>query len=103
MIDNSLVDTSDNGVGNLKLDAIEDVKIIITSTTKYYNGYRERPSSYVVKLKGESRWRRVYLTPIGNVSVCYIKSEGSYYYCEAALEEARMRQDEGDAVQLPYT
>jgi len=94
MIDSALVDVTNNNVHNLKMDAIADVKTVINNQTKFDRGYNERASSYMVKLQGENRWRRVYHTPIGNVAVTYIKSEGSIYYCEIALEEAIMRKDE---------
>ena len=48
----------------------------------------ERPTRYMVTLHGETRPRRVYATPIGNVSVLYIKSHGHFVYCEAALDSA---------------
>ena len=88
-IDKDLIDTTDKGVYNLKHDAIKQVLIKYLQYSRTYQDYNERPSPYVIVLKGENRMRRVYVTPIGNVSVMYIKSK--YYrhiHCEVAVDEA---------------
>jgi hypothetical protein len=89
MIDKDLVDTTDKGIYNLKHDAIAEVQIKHTPSVRYIQDYHEKPSPYLIKLKGENRWRRVYNTQIGNTSVMYIKLK--YYnhiYCEVAVDEA---------------
>ena len=48
----------------------------------------ERPTRYTVTLHGETRPRRVYAAPIGNVDVFYLKSQGHTIYCETALDSA---------------
>ena len=74
-------DTFEAG-GNLRQNARQ-----ITLTT--YNGdYSERPTRYMVTLHGETRPRRVYAAPIGNVAVFYLKSQGHTIYCETALDSA---------------
>lgn len=72
----------------LAFDAFEEIKEDTTPMeVRYPKGdYSERPLSYMVKLKGEKRWRRVYATPIGNVGVVYLKSGGKNLYCETALD-----------------
>ena len=89
MIDRNLVHTRDNGVYDLKSDSIAAVQIKHTPSVRYIQDYHEKPSPYLIKLKGENRWRRVYNTQIGNASVMYIKTK--YYnhiYCEVAVDEA---------------
>ena len=54
--------------------------------TRSYN--RERPTRYMVTLHGETRPRRVYAAPIGNVAVFYLKSQGHTIYYEPALDSA---------------
>ena len=71
----------------LKHDAIQRVDIV-ELPGRHYPDYSERPTRYMVTLKYEKRPRRVYATPIGNVSVLYIKSHGHFVYCEAALDSA---------------
>ena len=55
---------------------------------KYRGDYSERPTRYMVTLHGETRPRRVYAAPIGNVAVFYLKSQGHTIYCETALDSA---------------
>ena len=76
-----------NNVIRLKRDAIRRVDIV-ELPYKYRGDYAERPTKYMVTLNNETRPRRVYATPIGNVSVLYIKSHGHFVYCEAALDSA---------------
>ena len=76
-----------NNVIRLKRDAIRRGDIV-ELPYKYRGDYSERPTRYMVTLHGETRPRRVYATPIGNVSVLYIKSHGHFVYCEAALDAA---------------
>lgn len=76
----------------LKHDAIRHVKIK-ELPGRYYPDYSERPTRYMVTLKGEKRPRRVYATPIGNVSVIYLKSHGHEIYCETALDTALHRRE----------
>lgn len=76
-----------NNVIRLKRDAIRLVDIV-ELPYKYRGDYSEQPSKYMVTLNRETRPRRVYATPIGNVSVLYIKSHGHFVYCEAALDSA---------------
>ena len=76
-----------NNVIRLKRDAIRQVDIV-ELPYKYRGDYSERPTRYMVTLNNETRPRRVYATPIGNVSVLYIKSHGHFVYCEAALDSA---------------
>ena len=83
-----------NNVIQLKHDAIRHVDIVEVPY-KYRVDYSERPTRYMVTLNGEKRPRRVYATPIGNVSVLYLKSHGHSVYCEAALDAALYREREG--------
>ena len=76
----------------LKRDAIRRVDIV-ELPDRYCPGYAERPTRYLVTLHGEKRPRRVYATPIGNVSVIYLKSQGHTIYCEAALDAALRRRE----------
>ena len=75
------------GVIRLKRNTIRRVEIK-ELPDRYYPDYVERPTRYRVTLNGETRPRRVYATPIGNVSVTYLKSPGHEIYCEAALDAA---------------
>ena len=97
MIDQALMDTS-TGQHVLKDDAIKRVFLepIASSTMYLYDTYEERPSPYKVKLRGEKRKRRIYTTPIGNVSVVYLKSEGVNVFCETALDSALNRTEDED-------
>ena len=83
-----------NNVIRLKREAIRRVDIV-ELPYKYRGDYSERPTRYMVTLHGETRPRRVYAAPIGNVSVLYIKSHGHFVYCEAALDAALYREREG--------
>ena len=76
-----------NNVIRLKHDAIRRVDIV-ELPYKYRGDYSEQPSKYMVTLHGETRPRRVYAAPIGNVAVFYLKSHGHEIYCEAALDAA---------------
>ncbi|QGH78662.1 hypothetical protein SEA_WESAK_21 [Microbacterium phage Wesak] len=84
--------------GTLKTDAIAEVKIQPLKTKAQIMGhqtYSERPTNYKVKLaNGTNFWYRVYATPIGNVSVVYIKAGGRITYCESALEDALSRAED---------
>ena len=71
----------------LKHDAICRVDIV-ELPYKYRGDYSERPTRYMVTLNNETRPRRVYATPIGNVSVLYLKTHGHEIYCESALDAA---------------
>ena len=71
----------------LKHDAIQRVDIV-ELPDRYYPDYSERPTRYMVTLHGETRPRRVYAAPIGNVAVFYLKSQGHTLYCETALDSA---------------
>ena len=75
------------GYIRLKQDAIRHVEIR-ELPDRHYSDYSERPARYMVTLNGEKRPRRVYATPIGNVSVLYLKSHGHFVYCETALDSA---------------
>lgn len=81
----------------LDYDAIAEVfrEEISNYSSRYYGDYSERPTPYKVRLVGEGRKRRVYATPIGNVSVIYLKTEGRTVYCESALDAALHRNNEG--------
>lgn len=96
MIDQELLQET-NGVTRLKEDAIKSVFLepFAFSALNLF-GYREQPSAYKVKLRGEKRKRRIYTTPIGNVSVVYLKSEGVYIFCETALDSALNRTEDED-------
>ena len=97
MIDQDLLQEN-NGIINLKEDAIKSLFLepIASSTMQLYGAYEERPTAYKVKLRGEKRKRRIYTTPIGNVSVVYLKSEGLNIYCETALDSALSRTEDED-------
>ena len=89
-IKRELYGTDPSGVARLAEFAIAEVKTVVNNSTKYPRGqYSERPLQYMVKLKGESTWRRVYATPIGNVSVIYLKNGKNRppVYCDTALEQ----------------
>lgn len=78
-----------NGVTRLNRDEIEAVFIKETLSGTYPRSeYGERPSRYLVQLRGEKRKRRVYACPIGNVSVLYLKVKGEFIYCEMSLDHA---------------
>ena len=76
----------------VEYDAIRRVDIV-ELPYKYRGDYSERPTRYMVTLNGETRPRRVYATPIGNVAVLYLKSHGHEIYCESALDAALYRND----------
>lgn len=78
---------TNNGVTRLERDEIEAV-FIEPPNQIYYPDYKERPSRYMVQLRGEKRKRRVYACPIGNVAVLYIKTHGEMVYCEMSLDHA---------------
>ena len=80
------------GYIRLKHDAIRHVEIN-ELPSRYYGQYSERPTRYMITLHGEKRPRRVYATPIGNVSVLYLKSHGLEIYCETALDAALYRKE----------
>ncbi len=86
MISRELYGTTPNGVFTLNDFAIAEVKRV---EPKYgpRGQYTERQTPFMVKLKGENMWRRVYATPIGNVSVIYLK-DGRIrtVHCDMALE-----------------
>ena len=77
-----------NGVSYLEHNAIDTVSR--DETPVQYrcprSQYSERPTAYVVTLNGSTRKRRVYATPIGNVSAVYLKIKGQIVHCEAALD-----------------
>ena len=78
-----------NGVTRLERDEIESVFIKEVHSGIYPRGeYSERPSRYLVQLRGEKRKRRVYACPIGNVSVVYLKVGKELIYCEMSLDHA---------------
>lgn len=83
-----------NGVEYLDSDGIENVFATPAPWSAQYAGpYSERPIHYTVQLRGEKRKRRVYATPIGNVSVIYIKVGGRRIHCESAIDFAMHRID----------
>lgn len=98
----SLCVLTDSGTWKLKHDSIAEVQRVENNTTKaaqYRGQYTERPTPYMIKLKGENRLRRVWATPIGNVSVFYFKVystyvPGGYIYCETAMDEALHRAED---------
>ena len=94
MISRELYGTSPAGVYTLSESAIDEVKRV---EPKYgpRGQYTERQTPYMVKLKGENRWRRVYATPIGNVAVIYLK-DGRIrtVHCDMALDMALHRKEE---------
>ena len=77
-----------NGVSYLEHNAIATVNRDETPMQYRYprSQYSERPTAYVVTLNGSTRKRRVYATPIGNVSVVYLKINGQIVHCETALD-----------------
>ena len=92
-----LVET-ETGV-RLRNDAVVEVKRVETKSIKARakqvdQGYSERATPYKIRLRTEDIWRRVYATPIGNVSVFYIKSDGRTVSCETALDEALHRAED---------
>ena len=76
----------------LKDDAIRRVDIR-ELPYRHVSDYSERASRYMVTLHGETRPRRVYAAPIGNVAVFYLKSQGHTIYCENALDAALYRRE----------
>ncbi|QRI44932.1 hypothetical protein SEA_LESNORAH_22 [Microbacterium phage LesNorah] len=81
----------------LKHDAIDRIKIKELTTKQEimgHQGYSERPTPYMVQLKGENLWRRVYTTAIGNVSVIYLKTRLGTLMCETAFDEALHRAED---------
>ena len=97
-----LCDITDSGAWKLKHDSIVKVERVENNTTKaaqYRGPYTERQSPYMILLKGESRMRRVFATPIGNNSVFYFKVyntaiQGGVIFCELALDEALNRAED---------
>lgn len=90
------VDIDDKGIERLKHDAIETVIVEPTKTVltqSLEQGYAIRTSPYKIKIKGENILRRVYLAPIGNTSVVFIRTKSGDVFCEAALDEALNRGD----------
>lgn len=94
-----LCTVSDSYSLRLKHDSIVEVRRVENNTTRaaqYKGPYTERPTPYMIRLKGEKRLRRVYATPIGNVSALYFKVYNTavingVVYCETALDEALHR------------
>ena len=83
-----------NIVERLEYDGIANVFVSDPPASAAYAGqYSERPIRYKVQLVGETRKRRVYACPIGNVSVMYIKVCGRKVYCETAIDAAMHRMD----------
>jgi hypothetical protein len=86
----------------LKHDAIERVERVENNTTKaaqFKGPYTERQTPYMILLKGEKRLRRVFATPIGNVSSMYFKVYHNtvplgVIFCELALDEALNRPED---------
>ena len=89
--------TDDKGIARLKHDAIDHIFIVPTNR-KPVDPYVERPSNYMVTLKGDKKKRRVYITPIGNVAVQYLKTRQHgvtrHIFCETALDEALNRAED---------
>ena len=77
-----------NGISYLEHNAIATVSRDETPVQCRYprSECSERPTAYVVTLNGSKRKRRVYATPIGNVSVVYLKINGQIVHCETALD-----------------
>ena len=77
-----------NGISYLEHNAIATVNRDETPMQYRYprSPYSERPTDYVVTLNGSTRKRRVYATPIGNVSAVYLKIKGQIVHCEVALD-----------------
>jgi hypothetical protein len=93
MISRELYGTSPTGVYTLSESAIAEVK---TVKPKYgpRGPYTERQTDYMVKLKGENMWRRVYATPLGNVAVIYLKDGRiRIVHCGEALEEVLAKEE----------
>jgi hypothetical protein len=88
-----------SGAWKLKNYSIVRVERVETNTSKsaqYKGPYTERQTPYMILLQGEKRWRRVYATPIGNVSSMYFKVYNTavpsgVVFCELALDEALHR------------
>lgn len=85
-----LIRMDSNRLYRLYPDAIENVYRHELSA-RYVGNYSERPTAFLVTLKGEKRKRRVYALPIGNGSVNYLKIRGEKVYCEVALDMALHR------------
>ena len=75
-----------NGISYLEHNAIATVSRDETPVQCRYPRSGERPTAYVVTLNGSKRKRRVYATPIGNVSGVYLKINGQIVHCETALD-----------------
>ena len=54
--------------------------------------FSENPAPYMVRLTGESRFRRVYVTQYGNFAHLTLKIKGESVGCETALDAALRRQ-----------
>ena len=81
--------TTHNGITRAVDDAIERVDIDTTPLAyRYPRPYGERPTRYMVTFRGETKRRRVYATPLGNVFVFYVKTRGEQVMVETALEVA---------------
>jgi len=94
VIKRELYGTDPKGVYSLSEKAIDEVKRV---EPKYppRGQYTERQTPYMVKLRGENKWRRVYATPIGNVSVIYLKDGRiRIVHCEMALDMALHRTED---------
>lgn len=91
-----------SGIWKLKHDAVERVERVENNTTRaaqYKGPYTERMTPYMIKLTTEKKLRRVYATPIGNVSSMYFKVysrevASGYIFCELALDEALHRPED---------
>lgn len=78
-----------NGVERLDYDGVENVFATpAPPSARFAGGYVERAAAYTVQLVGETRRRRVYVQPIGNVSVLYIKTRGRIVHVESAMDAA---------------
>lgn len=82
-----------NGVERLDYDGIANVFATPAPPSARWAGqYSERAMDYTVVLAGETRRRRVYAQPIGNVSVLYIKTQGRIVHVESAMDAAFHRR-----------
>jgi len=94
--------TIKDALWKLNPGSIERVERVENNTTKaaqFRGPYTERQTPYMIVLKGNKRLRRVFATPIGNVSVFYIKVYNrtvgnGVVYCESALDEALNRAED---------
>jgi hypothetical protein len=50
-------------------------------------------SHYKIKIKGDNRFRRVYIGILGNTTTQFIESKGNTIYVEAAMDEALYRKE----------